>query len=162
MKLDEGTQSEVIIPEDVGDPRDVNEEDIEEDLDEDMAEDLVHDDNDEPRPWRNSLLLVCDPFIFAKNAAGGIHPQAITRFRAECVRSAQVIASGRPIQEILGSNKAINDFRNMMRVQHSFVSPANRTSSHSKVTEEEQKAQAQAKELRKKQRKNQKRISSIQ
>ena len=41
-------------------------ENIEEDPDEDMAEDLVHDVNEEPRSWRNSLLLVPDPFIFAK------------------------------------------------------------------------------------------------
>ncbi len=57
------TQSKAKMPEDVGDTRDESEE-TEEGLD--MTEDLAHDGNEEPRLWRNSLLLVCDPFIFAK------------------------------------------------------------------------------------------------
>jgi len=113
------TQNKAKMPEDVGDTRDEIEE-IEEGLN--MTEDLAHDGSEEPRLWRNSLLLVCDPFILAKNAAGGINPQAITRFRAECVRSAQVIASGRPIQETLGSSKAIGDFSNEVSMRLSFIS----------------------------------------
>lgn len=114
-------------------------EDIEEDPDEGMAEDLVHDVDEEPRSWRNSLLLVPDPFIFAKNAAGAINPQAVMRFRAECVRSVQVIVGGRPIQETLGSSKAIDEFKNQVLPQVAQLSFTHGPSVHHRTTDEEKK-----------------------
>ncbi|KAF8331316.1 uncharacterized protein EI90DRAFT_3057506 [Cantharellus anzutake] len=114
------------------------------------AEDLdVNPSDGEPPQWKNSLLLVADPFISAKNAAGGIRPEVIARFRSECVRSAQVITGGRPIQETFGSSEAIEALKQVLArrgEQLSSFPPADDPMLHYRSIEEKRREEEQEKQ----------------
>jgi len=61
----------------------------------------------EPSAWQRNPLLIQDPFIRAKNAAGGITDTVLKRFKSECARSLMVLEGGGSLDMIIGKGDPV-------------------------------------------------------